>query len=244
MSLYLPVLMYHRVAAAGPGETKPDLFVPPETFREQMLFLAKRGFKAINPNCFAAALAGRTDVKLPERPAMITFDDADARELSPALEILNEMNFPALGYFIAGRSDSLPTPAGLEELRAAGFAIGSHGLDHRRMTELSDEELAREMTESRRRLEELSGAPVLHLAYPYGAHGAREIRAAAEAGYLTAASTRRGNRHRASDALKFKRLAVRPDTTPRVLARYLGRAWHLEHLIKELLGLEKKGGAR
>jgi hypothetical protein len=82
---------------------------------------------------------------------------------------------------------------------------------------------------------------VEHLAYPGGAYGRREVQMARELDYRTALTIRRGNRHRRSDALRLRRVPIRPDTGTRRIRRCLGRAWHLEHALKELLGLERRG---
>lgn len=243
MSLYCPILMYHHVGAARPGEKERNA-VPVGTFREQLGCLAEGGFQGVSIDRLSAALRGEPGAGLPERPAAISFDDADARRLGPALEVLSALGFPAAGYLIAGRPEDFPAPAEAEGMRAAGFIFGSHGLSHGRLTGLPGEESRREIFESKRVIEERLGAPVAHLAYPHGAFGPREERLAREAGYLTALSTRRGNRHGRGELFRLRRLAMRPYTTPRRLRRYLGLAWHLQHSMKEALGLEGRGGAR
>jgi peptidoglycan/xylan/chitin deacetylase (PgdA/CDA1 family) len=243
MSLYLPILMYHQIGEPPPGE-KTILFVSVKTFREQLTFLTERGFEAVTPDQLDAALQLRPGAQLPPKPFMITLDDADMRKLSPALEVLSDLGMAAVGYFIAGDPGSLPAPGNIDDLRKLRFVAGSHGLTHRPLTELSAEALRNELTESKLRLETRMGYPVVHLCYPHGSHGPREVQAAGEAGYQTALSTRRGNRHRRSQALRLKRLAIRPHTDRRRLGRYLSLAWHLEHGIKETLGLEKRGAKR
>ena len=74
--------------------------------------------------------------------------------------------------------------------------IGSHAVSHRRLSLLTDVEVARELVDSRQRLEQLTDAPVRHLAYPFGSRdacGRREFDIAARSGYLTGVTTRRGN---------------------------------------------------
>ena len=243
MSLYLPILMYHQVGVPGPGEVA-SLFVPPETFRGHLDCLSDRGFRAVSPDELADALAGRRPGGFPDRPLMISFDDADARTLGPAIEALAERSWPAAGYFVTGSGETFPAPAQVEDFRRARFTVGSHCVTHRRLTELSEEALRNELVESRRRLEVRVGRSVEHLAYPCGVFGRRELAAAREAGYRTALSVRRGNRHRRGEALCLRRIMMRPDTSPRQLGRYLGRAWHLEHVLKDMLGLERRGERR
>lgn len=74
--------------------------------------------------------------------------------------------------------------------------IGSHCASHRRLSTLPDAELTEELGASRRILEAATGREVRHVAYPFGSRdacGPREFAAAAECGYRTGVTTRRGN---------------------------------------------------
>lgn len=74
--------------------------------------------------------------------------------------------------------------------------IGAHGVTHRRMSHMSDADLCSELRDSRKQLEGIVGAPIAHMAFPFGgrdACGTREFEAATAAGYRTAVTTRRGN---------------------------------------------------
>ena len=243
MSLYLPILMYHQIGEAGPGE-KPDLYVPPAKFREHLDILADQGYRGVSPDELVRALSGGRFDSFPDLPVLITLDDTDGRTVGPAIEALAERSWPAIGYFVAGDPASLPGPAQLHDLQQARFTIGSHCMTHRRLTELSGEAICTELVEGRRRLEVRAGYPIRHLSYPYGAFRGSEAAAARAAGYHTAVSVQRGNRHRRSDAFRLRRVPMRPDTDTRKLHRYLSRAWHLEHVVKQRLGLEKKGRDR
>ncbi len=243
MSLYLPILMYHQIGEAGPGD-KSDLYVSQTKFREHLDILADQGYRGVSPDELVRALSGGRFDSFPDLPVLITLDDADGRTLGPAIEALAERSWPGIGYFVAGDAASLPGPAHLNDLRRARFTIGSHCMTHRRLTGLSGEAICAELVDSRRRLEVRAGYPILHLSYPYGAFRGSEAAAARAAGYKTAVSVQRGNRHRRSDAFRLRRLPMRPDTDAGKLCRYLSRAWHLEHVVKERLGLDRKGRDR
>ena len=238
MSLYLPILMYHQIGAPA-ADHKPDLYVPPERFREHLECLADMGFHGVGPDAVSAALSGAT-ARLPERPVLLTFDDASAPAFAPVIEMLSATGFPAVAYFVAGDENNLPSRSDLSAYVQARVTIGSHCLTHRPLAGLSDEAVRAELVESRFRLEAAAGGPVEHLAYPFGSYGRREMLMARDAGYRTAASTRRGNRHRPSERLCLRRVPMRPDTDCRRLSRYLGTAWHWEHVLKERLGLERR----
>ena len=84
----------------------------------------------------------------------------------------------------------------LAELTASPLVtIGSHTVSHPFLAKIEAGAARAEMTESRRVIRENLGVSVEHLAYPNGARdvaGLREFQMAAEVGYKTAVTTRRG----------------------------------------------------
>jgi peptidoglycan/xylan/chitin deacetylase (PgdA/CDA1 family) len=80
-----------------------------------------------------------------------------------------------------------PDPAldedGVRALAAAGFEIGFHTRDHEALDGLDGAALARALVDGRERLEELAGAPLRTIAYPFGIADARIADAARAAGY-------------------------------------------------------------
>jgi peptidoglycan/xylan/chitin deacetylase (PgdA/CDA1 family) len=84
-----------------------------------------------------------------------------------------------------------------DELRAhleAGVAIGSHGVSHAHLTRLTDEEVRRELADSKQELEDELGRPCPDFAYPYGEHDQRVRRLVRAAGYERAYGLREGGR--------------------------------------------------
>lgn len=74
--------------------------------------------------------------------------------------------------------------------------VASHGVTHRRLADLTEEDVRTELVESRRLLEEWIGHPIRHFTYPYGgpaACGRREFALAREAGYQVGLTTWRGS---------------------------------------------------
>ncbi len=74
--------------------------------------------------------------------------------------------------------------------------VGSHSIGHHSLAQLSDEDLARELRESKTQIEARLGKRVQHFAYPFGGResaGPREIEAAMQADYTTAVTTRCAN---------------------------------------------------
>ncbi len=71
----------------------------------------------------------------------------------------------------------------IKDLVEAGMTIGSHGTDHRAWTELSDDELSRQLRHSKRVLEQITGAEVKLASAPYGFWSQRVVSAAIDAGF-------------------------------------------------------------
>jgi peptidoglycan/xylan/chitin deacetylase (PgdA/CDA1 family) len=104
--------------------------------------------------------------------------------------------FVCSGYASAGAPLTIPELAGddpeqlatmtWDELRAhaeRGVEIGSHGVVHAHLTRLSDDELRRELTDSKQQIEDELRRPCPDFAYPYGEHDERVRAAARAAGY-------------------------------------------------------------
>ena len=89
----LMVLLYHGVRAKGGNPQIDNLHVPEEKFRAQMQWLRRR-FTPVTLDQAMAGLEGRE--LLPERAALVTFDDAYRNNLDVAAPILSECGIPAV----------------------------------------------------------------------------------------------------------------------------------------------------
>jgi peptidoglycan/xylan/chitin deacetylase (PgdA/CDA1 family) len=190
------VLCYHAVSEHWPS----GLAVRPRQLRAHVAHLLGRGYR---PATFSAAVAGRGMLA-------ITFDDAFASVGTLGLEVLRDLGVPATVFVPTAFPDShgpLVWPGleqwpggpharelrclGWEELAALadrGWEIGSHTVTHARLTRLDDEQLAAELSESKRAVEEHLGRPCRSIAYPYGDEDARVVAAVRRAGYVAAAA--------------------------------------------------------
>jgi peptidoglycan/xylan/chitin deacetylase (PgdA/CDA1 family) len=155
----------------------------------------------------------------PIRRVRVAFDDAfrSAAAVFPALRKVGVpiQIFVCTGFAADGaplaipefEGDDLRQLATLEwdDLRAhvaRGVAIGSHGVSHAHLTRLSDDELRRELTESKEAIEAELGRPCSEFAYPYGEHDERVRGAVRAAGYERAF----GLRERGRDPYALRRV--------------------------------------
>lgn len=188
-SYEVPILVYHHVRKqeGWPKSTWSwKMTVTPQTFERQMHWLADKGYATVTLDELTSAIRGET--VLPRKPVVITFDDNNPTQYDVAVPIMEKHGQRAVFYLIAKYLDSanMVNRDRALDLQAKGHEIASHTMTHRALPGLNDDELAWELVESKRLLEELTGRPVKHLAYPGTAHNQRVRDATKAAGYETA----------------------------------------------------------
>jgi peptidoglycan/xylan/chitin deacetylase (PgdA/CDA1 family) len=184
----LPVLMYHGVATVA--DDPFHLFVTPARFRRQMLLLKRCGLRGVS----LATLGDAIEAGPAQGLVGITFDDGYRDVLRFAVPVLHQYGFAATFFVVSdllGGSNTwdppprrdLMTVADVRALAASGQEIGSHGVRHARLTEVTRAELRHEVAGSRKTLADLLGAEPRSFCYPYGAADATVVSAVADAGY-------------------------------------------------------------
>ncbi len=191
----VPILMYHDVLS------EPEVFfdLVPEQFEDHLRTLKENGFTAISLDQLVQHL--RTGAPLPEKPVVLSFDDGYAGHYEHVFPLLQKYQMPGVFFVFPGKVDgdvvgrSTLTWEQVKEMAADPLiTIASHSVTHPPdLREFSDADLAYEMTESKRRLEEMIGQPVHYFSYPAGHYDERVAQAAADAGYLAAFTMRQND---------------------------------------------------
>ena len=89
--------------------------------------------------------------------------------------------------------------------------IGAHTISHQRVARLSANEASEELQGSRERLQQMLGVEVRHCAFPYGRSrdcGPRDFELAREAGFASAATTRKGFIWPGQDMYNLPRITI------------------------------------
>lgn len=222
------ILAYHDIGEPGPEFNRHS--VSPAHFRRQLASCRAWGLRFIGLRpLLEMLLAGRDTTGF----AAIAFDDCFSGVHRHAFPILTEMDVPATLFVVSGAIGTRPnwvpgaartmTRQELQEMVAAGFALGSHGRTHRSLIELDYSSVFAEVSESRRRLEDLFGEDVGVFAYPYGHHDPRVRRAVVNVGYRAACSFLNGRLTRGIDRYRVPRLNMHQGLTGLRLARLVAR---------------------
>lgn len=178
--------MYHSVAGAGPSGRYA---VPVSRFAAQMAWLRRMGWQGVGVG------AGLRDglAKHP-RVVALSFDDGYADFVENAFPVLASHGFGATVFLptaYVGRSSEweaaearpLLTWAQAAELAAAGIELGSHTASHLDLRYASEQAAREELLQSRRAIEQHTGAEVVSFAYPYGVYSPEVPRLLRETGY-------------------------------------------------------------
>jgi peptidoglycan/xylan/chitin deacetylase (PgdA/CDA1 family) len=155
------VLIYHTISdppVALPG----DIDISPWKFARQLQWLS-RWRRVVRLE--------ETLTEPSQRLTAITFDDGYHDNLTVALPLLERFGFPMTLFVTAGfvgREGYLSKDQLREISRHPLVTIGAHGLWHRHFPLLGADEACRELVESRRLLESITGLRVDLMAWPYG----------------------------------------------------------------------------
>ncbi len=212
-------LCYHSVAPEGPRW----LTVSAELFERQLAELGQIGLRGGDLAALAAVAEGRRI----EPTVFLTFDDGFRDNHETALPLLRRYGYRAFVFVLpplvdAGAPLAWPEVAEdarhypsmrsatwpmLEEMKEAGFEVGSHTLTHAHLVELGDEALREELWDSRRRIRERLGSCDT-LAYPFGEWSPRVAAAAADCGYRFAFTLQTKRAQRRATPLSIPRINV------------------------------------
>ncbi|MFO0967123.1 MAG: polysaccharide deacetylase family protein [Gemmataceae bacterium] len=190
---FMTIVLFHRVTDDIPED---GLTVTTRWFRGFCRLVRDR-FRAVPLSEIVRYVRGRE--RPPRRLVAITFDDCYRDNLFAA-RVLAEHGLPATFFLptqAVGTDHVFPWDAGLprlanltwndvREMVSLGHDIGSHTVTHPNMSQLSDEAARRELTESRRTIEDRTGRTPRFFAYPFGDGGSflpRQVSFAQEAGY-------------------------------------------------------------
>ena len=186
MSKNIPVLMYHNIVAQTTSDA-PD-WISADLFKEQMLYLKKKGFTSISPELLL------TPSKLPKKPILITFDDGYEGVYQYALPILKELKIKATVFLIKSclgdklnkKTNSwgngerpltyhLSIDMVKEMLSTNLISVGCHSHLHKLFKNLPAEEIASEISVSKQLIHDKLHHETTLFSYPGGYVGKKEI---------------------------------------------------------------------
>jgi peptidoglycan/xylan/chitin deacetylase (PgdA/CDA1 family) len=228
------VLSYHKIGEPPADGWDSWYYVPAHTLEAQLGFLVEGGWQPIDHNSLLAGLDHPEC--LPERSALVTFDDAYHSLAEYAWPVLARTGFPCVVFVptaFIGRTnlfddgeeptESISTWPDLREWASDGVSVQSHGVRHRPMSGIPPNEQRFELFQSRSQLQAGLGLDVELFAFPYGDEGDQPSAMTTlvkDVGYRAAFLYGGGPFDPAhADRYRLPRLAMGPDTDLEVVLR-------------------------
>jgi len=158
------VFMFHAIGSVS----ESDWADPHYSCSEEVFHAFLKGAGKVSS--LKESIAGKSDSK-----TIVTFDDGHISNYDAA-KYMWENDLGTADFFInperVGQSFYMNWDQ-IRELKEQGMSIQSHGLDHQYLSDCSDEELHRQLLESKRIIEKHIGTEVTILAPPGGRFDAR-----------------------------------------------------------------------
>ncbi len=208
-ALKIPIFIYHSIRPHIPTESKnQDAYdITPELFEEQLSYLKNNEYSAISLDELAHEIE---DGKAPPKQVILTFDDGWHNQYKYAFPLLKKYNMIGVFFIYTnpiGKKHFL-TWDEIKEMSAAGMTIGDHTLSHPYLKTISMDAIKKEITNSKKIIEDNIGKPVLHFASPFGYTNEKIMTLVKEAGYETARTTHKGIYHSKNDILRLTGILV------------------------------------
>lgn len=206
----IPVLMYHSIDFQRGNALK----LPGEKFRAHMYYLKRSGYTTLSLDEFYACLKGQ--MVSPEKPVVVTFDDGYADNYIYAFPVLKELNLKATIFMITDYIDTNPAflnRSQIKEMDLNGVAVESHTPYHDDLSVLSYASQYKILKASKEKLQQIVNRPILYLSYPVGKYNAYTEKAARDAGFLMAFTTRPGFARLENGIYFLHRIRINSDIT-------------------------------
>lgn len=161
----VPILVYHSIDEFK-GHGSKELYVTPENFEKQMIYLRDHGFTLLTFDRWK-------DVHKVNKPIFITFDDGYKNNLNAfaIFQKLQNENFTPTGtMFVISDFIGKTNRLSKEDLKRMAdsdiISIQSHTATHPDLTKSG--QIQYELKESKETIQKITEKPVIALSYPYG----------------------------------------------------------------------------
>lgn len=187
----IPILMYHHIGDP-PADASPEairLYVSEKNFEHQLRWLQANGYNTVTMQ----EVIDHWDCgkPIPKNPVVLTFDDGYTSMYEKVTPLLMEKGMVGSFYICTNYRwcDGFLSSTQIEAMHKKGMEIQSHSLSHSNLTSLSEEELRKEICESKAYLETRLNVPADIFCYPHGAVNPKVIAQLKECGYKAALGT-------------------------------------------------------
>lgn len=200
----VPVLYYHSVHSSSDNEVT----ITPENLKKQLKYIKDQGYITLTMNELKDYLLNNSHI--PEKSILITFDDGYMNNYYNAFPILKDLDMVATIFCITSNLDGsyYLSKEAIIEMSNYGLDFESHTITHSHLDKLNYSDQLKELQDSKKTLESITGKESYAIAYPFGDFNTDTIEAAKNSGYLLGFTTNRGFSDRNDSPLKLDRIYI------------------------------------
>lgn len=233
----IPILMYHQIVDEG-FNSPHKIYITEKNFEKHLQFFKKSGFTTLTFEELYQFKIGEKDfLEFPKKPLILTFDDGYVNNLTKAVPLLQKYQYKAVIYLLAHLHETnywdkdsgapvLPLMNAEQRQEIAKYMeIGSHGFDHKKLSDMNLEEAHNEIAESKSHLEKEFQKKIYSYAYTYGIRHPFSSELSNSAGYHYAVNTTTGGFHHEEDPFSLFRVSIFPTDDEASLARKT-KSWY------------------
>lgn len=211
-----PVLMYHTSSEDDPKGIA-DLYVKPSEFEKQIKYLTENNYTLCTFDDW-------NNLHNIDKPAFITFDDGYEENYTEIFPILKKYNAKITIFLVVNPDITRLTEDMIREMSDSGLVkFESHTLTHADLINISSNEkmLTDELKNSKLKIEEITGKPVVAISYPQGRFNNKVMEKAKEY-YNFGVSTEYGRHRMDMDNFKIYRIGIGRNDSLNAFIRFLG----------------------
>lgn len=259
----VPILMYHSISDATEDYVPPYFRVTtkPQTFERHLAILAGRGY-VVRPLREIGSLLENAGT--PKKSVVMTFDDGFKDIATTVAPLLGRYGWAATVFLPTHHIDHPDQGLAkgkihlgwgdVRELVSTGIEFGSHTVNHPMLRYCDRTVIEREVTESKKIIEDKTGVPVVSFSNPYRLpfEDGETLRFLTDclrrAGYVYAVSTVVGIVQGLNKGYFLPRLPVNNDDDDRLFIAKLEGAYswvnipqYCVRIVKKTLGIKPRG---
>ncbi len=219
------ILLFHSIENQI---NKKDLYsLDKDTFEKMIIFLLEMNFNFVSFN----------EVYSNDNNIIITFDDGFSSVLNNALPILEKYEIPFHVFinksFIQLDDNLYLNEKNLLELsKKKNVKLGSHGVSHMKLSQLPENQIKQEISDSKIWLENLIGKKIDSFSYPHGSYNNKVKEYLQEYGYKFAACSKFGVINDLTPKFELPRLDIWSTDTNMILNQKLNGHWNWLNFVQ------------
>jgi len=202
----IPTLVYHHIN----DTTRNNFTVTPQNFKQQLQYLSENGYHPITLDALIYYL--NKGQPLLNKPVILTFDDGNRDNYINAYPLLKEYGYVGTFFlvtdYIDGKYPGYFSWEQVKEMSRNGMEFGAHTCSHPNLTEQPADEVKRQISNSKNRIETKTGKNVHFFSYPGGHRNQQVIETLRVNNFWGSVTVNYGTLHSSQQPFELKRIGI------------------------------------